>query len=652
VKGDVAGNFSVDSVSGELRPNGLIDYELIEPSGGDGADDETRTFELILRAHDLGNPPLHSDVTVTVFVTDKNDHTPVFESSHYRVAIDEDAVGGTEIISVRAHDGDGSAPNNEIVYRLRSGAKDKFVIDSETGVISVSQGANLDPDQTVPKSYSYLVEVVAIDGGLGSAKLTGSATVNVTVRDVNNKPPYFDYPVSSLSILENINPGSFISVVTARDPDRTASLRYFIDSAASKALSEDGRIVSSRIFSVDETFQLDPNNGDLRAVGTIDREIVATIKLVVVVKDAGSDTGEQFATAVLEIVVKDQNDNNPLFRKSLYKASIPENSPKGTRILSVQATDADQNRTVSYSLEGTDRIVQLLQIDTENGDIAVAEKIDRERVAWLNFTVRATDSGFPPRSNFVDVSVAVIDENDNAPLFVDRNNAAATNITVPEDVAPGTTIARLVATDADSGEFGKVTYFLDRRSASLGKFRLDPATGELFVLGRLNREEEDAYVLIVEAYDNHQFGFSIGESRRSFAQVQITVADVNDESPVFEAADDGAAGCALVTEFHEVREPVLVVRASDADDPRTANGKMDFKIVSGNDLGLFRVESEAGGSTSSAKVFPRKPLKGYYGNYSLTLQASDRGSPPNVARAKFAVCVQVRRSLCKSFNLM
>ena len=32
VKGDNGGNFSVDSVTGEIRPNGLIDYELINPT--------------------------------------------------------------------------------------------------------------------------------------------------------------------------------------------------------------------------------------------------------------------------------------------------------------------------------------------------------------------------------------------------------------------------------------------------------------------------------------------------------------------------------------------------------------------------------------------------------------------------------------------
>ena len=295
VRGKNAGNFTIDSVSGELRPNGLIDYELVPPS----ADGETRKFELTVRAADLGDPPRHSDVPVTVYVTDRNDHAPVFERSHYRVGIDEDAPGGTPVLQVKAFDGDGSSPNNDVVFRLRSGAKDKFVIDAETGVISVSQGANLDPDQSVPRSFSYLIEVAAIDGGLGDTRLTGTATVNVTVRDVNNKPPYFDYPSMSLSILENVSVGTFVTSVTARDPDKKATLRYSLDPASSVATSESGRTASSKEFEVSDVFALNTRTGELRVQGKLDREAVSQIKLVVVARDIAADGGDQTASVVL-----------------------------------------------------------------------------------------------------------------------------------------------------------------------------------------------------------------------------------------------------------------------------------------------------------------------------------------------------------------
>jgi hypothetical protein len=124
VEGDNKGNFTIDSLTGEVRPTGVLDYELIS-----GRDDE-RVYNMTVRAFDLGTPSLWADVPVRVFVLDQNDHAPQFESHKYWVDIPEDTPGGTPVLKVRATDGDGSAPNNHVVYRIQAGARDKFVIRS------------------------------------------------------------------------------------------------------------------------------------------------------------------------------------------------------------------------------------------------------------------------------------------------------------------------------------------------------------------------------------------------------------------------------------------------------------------------------------------------------------------------------------------
>jgi cadherin 23 len=57
----------------------------------------------------------------------------------------------------------------------------------------------------------------------------------------------------------------------------------------------------------------------------------------------------------------------------------------------------------------------------------------------------------------------VLDENDNNPFFI----GDIVNITVREDAPLGTEIARLEARDADVGDFGKITYLLDRISSGV-----------------------------------------------------------------------------------------------------------------------------------------------------------------------------------------
>lgn len=61
---------------------------------------------------------------------------------------------------------------------------------------------------------------------------------------------------------------------------------------------------------------------------------------------------KQTASATLTVLVGDENDNNPKFRKPFYKSSITENSKNGAVIDTVVADDADKNRTMSYFLEG------------------------------------------------------------------------------------------------------------------------------------------------------------------------------------------------------------------------------------------------------------------------------------------------------------
>lgn len=93
------------------------------------------------------------------------------------------------------------------------------------------------------------------------------------------------------------------------------------------------------------------------------------------------------------------------------------------------------------------------------------------------------------------------------------------NVTVLENSKIGTEITRIEAKDADSGDFGKITFLLDRMS-SQGKFAMHPETGSLTVADNLDWETKSNYVLIIEAWDNYQFGYTAGESRNAFKQIE------------------------------------------------------------------------------------------------------------------------------------
>lgn len=431
VEGDRFRNFSIDPITGLLQPITHVDFEELASEQAKGSM-ASRPITLLVRAQDLGTPSLSSDVLVTIHVLDMNDHAPTFEHTRYERSVPEDLAPGSSVLQVQAWDGDASSPNNDVIYRIQKGAKDKFVIDALTGVINVAPGASLDPDQTDPSTIHYFLTILAVDGGIGVDQLQATVDVNITVTDVNNKPPVFKDP-GTIRIRENVNVGEYVYRVIANDQDMLPILRYRIDANNSEARNEEGTILKPTDTDVLDLFELNSLDGMLRVKKQIDREKVETIRLALLCEDLAATKEEQIAHAVLTIIVEDENDNNPVFRKPFYRRSITENSKNGLTVANIVADDADKNRTIRYSMEGSKAITGLLHLDSDTGEVVVANKIDHELTPWLNLTVRATDSGVPPRSSLVEVFVQVLDENDNNPYFIGE----LANLTVREDAAIG-----------------------------------------------------------------------------------------------------------------------------------------------------------------------------------------------------------------------
>nr|XP_012151361.1 PREDICTED: cadherin-23 [Megachile rotundata] len=624
VSGELSKNFSIDSKRGVITPTTPLDYEALPISQGH-KETSVRPLRLTVRARDMGTPSLSSDAPLIIYLKDVNDNPPAFERTLYKRSIPEDLPGGTSVVQVRAWDKDLSSPNNKLVYRIQSGAGDKFVISPETGVIRVAPGSNLDPDLTSPKTIRYNLNVLAIDSGT-EVQRTAEVLVNITIVDVNNKPPIFIDP-GTVTIRENTQVGAYVHRVVANDPDISPVLRYRIDPNSSEARNEEGTLIKIQEYDYLSALELNALDGLLRVVKLLDRERVETIRLGLVVEDLAAVKEVQTAFAILNIIIEDENDNNPRFRRPFYRRSVTENSKNGVNIVSIVADDADKNRSITYSLESPKELADLVHLDSETGEMVVANKIDREQYSWLNLTVRATDSGIPPRSSLSEVYVQVLDENDNNPYFITDIN----NIMVMENVKVGTTIATIQANDPDSGDYGKITYLLDRMS-SQGTFAIHPETGALTVADSIDWETKQSYVLVIEAWDNYQFGYTAGESRNAFKQIQVTVVDVNDNPPKM----DIPPTCITISEFHDIKDLIFAIKVKDADDPTTPNGRVRIRILSGNELGLFILEQT---DYWTAHIKAAHSLRGKFGNYSLHLEARDLGNPSNKDTSVLNICV-------------
>ena len=167
-----ASHFDVERDSGRVVVRKPLDFEAIPGPPGD-----SRNISFRVRASDHGSPPLWAEVPVTVVVLDANDNPPVFSKTLYAKSVPEDVRDGSMVVQVAATDADQSPANSRVYYRLLSGGADKFVIDTNTGIISVAKGATLDPDKSLSIGASkmsrrmwYLLKVMAIDSSFGASE--------------------------------------------------------------------------------------------------------------------------------------------------------------------------------------------------------------------------------------------------------------------------------------------------------------------------------------------------------------------------------------------------------------------------------------------------------------------------------------------------
>ncbi|XP_034464114.1 cadherin-23 isoform X1 [Hippoglossus hippoglossus] len=592
--------FTVDANTGLIlvRRGAKLDREAFQ---------EPRV-ELFLVAEDIGG--LNSSVPLTVTILDQNDNPPVFSPSSFSVRLPENSPTGVVVTQLSATDAD-SGSNGWLMYRLESGAQDRFVVDPLSGAVLVGNNT-LDREER----GSYRLVVMATDRG--TPPMSGTATLTVILDDVNDSRPRFTEPLTMISVNESTPPGVVVATLTAEDQDLHPRLEYYIISVEAK---DDG---NNPVEGLQESFGIDLHTGAVFVRNPINREQVATFEIIVSVHDNASDVIDKSGSvpnARLTINVLDVNDNAPRFRPfgvSNFTEKILEGAQPGTTLLSVSAVDPDKgpNGQVIYQLLHLPRGGYVRLEDPSVGKIVANQTVDFEQVQWLNFTIRARDHGTPPRIAELPVYLRIVDVNDNNPVFLQPSYQEP----VFENVNLGTTIVRVSATDADSGLFAVIEYSLVDGE---GKFAIKPSTGEIYILSPLDRETKDHYTLTAVARDNP--GGSHSNRRENSIQVLVTVLDVNDYRPRFSERVFSNS----VFENEPSGTSVITVTATDLDEGE--NGAVLYSML-GPHSDAFSLDPNTG------LVRSRRLLQSSE-SFNLTVVATDQGRPPLWGTADLIITV-------------
>ncbi|XP_069725723.1 protocadherin gamma-A12-like isoform X5 [Phaenicophaeus curvirostris] len=362
-------------------------------------------------------------------------------------------------------------------------------------------------------------------------------------------------------------------------------------------------------------FALHGKTGHLATAERIDREQVCESAQQCVLRCEVIVEGEVKIYGI-EVEIMDINDNTPTFREPETELRMSEMTAPGSRFPLPEALDPDlrRNSVQSYELSGDDHFSLSVQAGpggAERPELVLAKALDREEAASYELVLRATDGGEPSRTGTARLRVAVLDANDNAPVFSQAEYA----VRVPEDVPVGSTLVTLTATDADEGTNGHVKFSLQKFTMKASQiFQLDPETGAISLLRSLDFEEGESYDMQMQARD--------GGGLSDTAKVLITVTDVNDNEPEISVRS-------ALTEISEDAPPGTVVALLHVQDRDSGpNGEVRCSL---DGAVPFRLEKsfEEFYSVVSAEELDREEVS----EYNVTVRATDGGSPPRWSSA-------------------
>ncbi|XP_053179585.1 protocadherin beta-15-like [Scomber japonicus] len=423
--------------------------------------------------------------------------------------------------------------------------------------------------------------------------------ISLQIRDINDNPPVFTKDEIKIEINEFADKGSRFRVLEAHDIDigqnsvqsyALQTNKYLVLNIQSKS---DGGKFAELVLEME-----------------LDREEQKELRLLLTALDGGSP--QRTGTATVHVTVLDANDNAPVFSQAVYETTLPENSPLDTIVVLVAATDADEglNGEVTYELSRiSESGRRAFALNHTSGEIKVIGPLDFEEESTYEMRVDAKDGyGLTSESRVI---IQVSDVNDNSPeIYLNSLNNP-----IPENVSPGTEVGIINVQDRDSENSGQVRCFIQQGAP----FKLVPSIKNYYSLvttGQLDRELVSDYNITIKATDEGSPPLSSSKT------VQLSVADINDNPPVFE----GQSYSAYVSENNKPGSTLCSVTARDPDWRQ--NGTVIYSLLPGevNGAPVSSYVSVNGdtGVIHAVRSFDYEQFR----SFKVHVMARDNGSPP------------------------
>uniref|UniRef100_A0A8C5BD76 Cadherin domain-containing protein n=1 Tax=Gadus morhua TaxID=8049 RepID=A0A8C5BD76_GADMO len=436
-------------------------------------------------------------------------------------------------------------------------------------------------------------------------------SVSIEITDINDNAPTFEKAEMKFKISESAGVGSKFVLERAMDLDvgNNDLENYVLKPSENFALKIHNQADGSK-------------NVEMVLQKALDRETHEHMSLILTAVDGGQP--QMSGTMQILITVLDANDNAPVFTQSIYKATVMENSPKGTMVTTVSASDADQglNGKVIYSITNTmDDVRRVFEVNEESGVVRLVGNIDYERAHTFQINVRASDEGGLTDSS--KVIVDIVDMNDNMPVI---NIMSKSNV-ISENAKSNTVVTMINIQDQDSGDNGKVNCAINENMP----FILMATSNNFFSLvtdNDLDRERESAYNISVTCSDQGE------PSLTSSVTLNLQISDVNDNVPSFEKPSYEA----YLIENNTPGISIFTVKARDTDWNQNAHVSyiLEDSSLNGVPVSSYVSVSADSGVIHAVRSFDYEQIK----DFQFRVKAQDGGSPPLSSNVSVKILIQ------------
>ncbi|KAL7985839.1 hypothetical protein Chor_011005 [Crotalus horridus] len=493
---------------------------------------------------DNGDPVLQSSSRVVIQVLDVNDNPPSFSQKLFMVQLPEKAASETPlpVYRVIAADRD-EGLNCQITYSLEENSEGLFSIHTVTGIVFSQKAFSA-------QEYNILT-IKATDGG--TPQLSSSVRLHI---DWIPKPLpssellAFDEPHFNFAVMETDPVNHMVGVISV---DAGLSQIWFNITGGDDAMN----------------FDIEKSTGSIIIARTLDAKERSNYNLTIEVTDGSSIIKTQAYIHVIDI-----NQHPPQFSEYQYEARIPEDTPPGTELFFVSATDQDHGKGLIYTLHNSldPRSLKLFQIDPSHGTLITVSHLDAQSMPLHTLTVMVRDQDVPIKRDFARIVIHIEGCNNHPPQFTSLHYKAEIL-----DVTPiGTEVVQIRALDPDQGVNAEVHYCFEAGNNG-NFFTISKLSGIITVSQKLDQSKQERFTLAVKAEDQ---GFP---QLKDSTTVNIYVKPSDATPPQFTEEE-------YVVEISEsaiIGSPVILVSA-------TSSSFVTYEIKTGDKDGFFSINYQSG----------------------------------------------------------